>query len=133
MIELDKKIENTNEILIKTVEKLTKLQIEYKNFGKDLSNEELEWQLESKKEKVDKLIKVLSKYEESGIDNVPVEKMNEAEKIYEKNYLNYKKIKSVTMNIIENLTESLEVNSKTFMFSLGFEVEDDYIKKLKMK
>jgi delta-aminolevulinic acid dehydratase/porphobilinogen synthase len=133
ILEIDKKEENTKEILSKTVEKLTKLQTEYKNFGKDLNNQELESLLELKRKKVDQLMKNLSKYEESGIENVPLEKMTEAEKIYEKNIFNYKKLKSAAMNIIENLSESLEVNSKTFMCSLGFEGEDNYIKKLKMK
>lgn len=82
--------------------------------------------------KLEQLKSLFGKYEESGIENVPVEKMTEAEKIYEKNFLNYKKIRSVSINVIDNLSESVEMNCKTFMCSLGLEMEDDYVKKLKM-
>jgi len=72
-------------------------------------------------------------FEESGIRNIPVEKMNEAEKIYETNLLNYKKCKRASLEIIDNLSENLDTNRNIFMQSIGFEQEDDNLHKLKIK
>ncbi len=133
MQEIEKKIANTNEIQTKTVEKLIKLQNEFKNLGKNLSNEELDSHIELKIKKLQDLNLILRKYEESGIEIIPEEKMKEAEKIYENNLLKYKKIKKVVIEIIDSLAENIGTDNKNFMDSLGFEMEDDYFQKLRKK
>lgn len=133
MQQLDKRLETTNELISKIQEQKNKLESELKNLGKELSNEELDDLLEKKTKITEELEAELNKLESQGLQSIPEEKMKDAEKIYEMNLANYKKVKRITLNIIDDLADGIESDRKKFSVALGLEAETEYVKKLKIK
>lgn len=93
------------------------LNSDLKNLSEEISNEELERRLITNRQKLKDLENTLNKIESSKIEEIPDEKIKEAEKAYETAKINYKKVRKACLGILDYLGESLDLNRKDTMVS----------------
>ena len=67
---------------------------------------------------------------ENKIDPVPAEKMNEAKEIFEKELKIFKKTKKICLEIINDISDGMELKLKDTYDKIGIETDDELIKQL---
>lgn len=109
---LDKQIEKSKTELAESKEVNSTLMREYKNLCEELSEEELNRRILDNKRQLTEVEKAVKTIENKKFEVIPIEKMKEAEKLYEDNKYKYKKTRKVCLSIIEYFEENLEMKKK---------------------
>ena len=106
---------------------------EYRNINSQLTNEELISTIINIKNEIDEFSNFIKCIEEGTLKKVPDDIMNKAEKEYNNNKGFYKKAKKACMNIIECISDSLEVKKEEFIDMIRLDNDIELIEKLKNK
>jgi septal ring factor EnvC (AmiA/AmiB activator) len=131
---IDDETEVTRETLTKLKEKNQSLQSDLRHVNTTLTDEELERQIQFYKSEVEKLHLNLKMWEEGTIERIPDQKVDQAEKDYEKQKLTYKKIKKISFDVVDSLCEGMEMKREEVVKHIqGFEFDTEAFALLKNK
>jgi hypothetical protein len=86
------------------------------------------------KSEVEKLSGNLKMWEDGQIERIPDNKIDQAEKDYEKYKMVYKKIKKISLNIVDSLCEGMEMKRDEVVKHIsGFEFDNEQFALLQNK
>jgi hypothetical protein len=109
---LDKQTEKSKKELAEAREMHSALISEYKNLCEELSDEELNRRIMENKKQLLEIENAVKMIEKNKYEEIPIEKMKEAEKLYEDNKNKYRKTRKVCLSVLEYLEENLELKKK---------------------
>ena len=132
--QIDEQTLVTKETITELKEKSAVLQAELRSINTALTDEELDRQINLYKTDVDKLQHSLKMWQEGKIQIIPDDKVDLAEKEYEKNKIKYKKIKKICNEIIDTMCEGMEMKRAEIITHIpGFEDDQEAFALLKNK
>lgn len=131
---IDDETDSTRETIAKLKEKNQSLQYDLRQVNTTLTDEELDRQIQSYKSECEKLQLNLKMWQEGTIERIPDEKIELAEKEYEKQKILFKKLKKICYGVVDTLCEGMEMKRDEVIKHIqGFESETDAFALLKNK
>ena len=124
--EIDEKREENK----KLKEEISTKQNELKILTLSLTDEELKAKIKELKKELAKMKAKVDDIKENKIDPVPPEKMNEARENFEKELKVFKKTKKICVDIVNDISDGLELKLKETFEKIGIETDDELIKQL---
>ena len=95
-----------------------------------LTDDELKAKIKEMKKELAKMKIKVDAIKENKIDPIPPEKMNEAKENFEKELKVYKKTKKICTEIINDISEGLELKLKDTYEKIGIENDDELMRQL---
>ena len=117
MIQLDEDIESAKNTMNGLKETNTSYTTEIKQILSHYSDSELAHQIETRQTILANLKSELKKWQDGRIEKISEEKMTEAEKTYNFNKNSLKKIKKISIDIIDVFCEGMEMKRSELMVS----------------
>ena len=118
--DVDNNLEQINKELEIHKNENNKLNNEYKNLNITLTNEEIDKKISEYSKEVADLEKKLRMIENKQINPVPEYKVIDAEENYNKQLNFYKKTKKICFNLVDSLSDGLEMKRNEFFVILMF-------------
>ena len=130
---LDASIEASKEEITKLKETLQGKQNELKTITSEYTDEELNQHIKNAKRDLESLESKVKKIESNTLQLIPEEKMVEEEKKFENEKNKYKKLKRVCLDILDQLSEGLEMKTSALMEQIGIENDTELLNQYKIK
>ena len=127
---IQKEIDEKREENKKLKEEISSKANELKILTLSLTDDELKAKIKELKKELSKMKIKVDDIKENKIDPIPPEKMNEARENFEKELKVFKKTKKICVDIINDISEGMELKLKDTYDKIGIETDDDLIKQL---
>ena len=127
---IQKEIDEKREEHKKLKEEINSKSNELKILTLSLTDDELKAKIKEIKKELSKMKVKVDDIKENKIDPIPPEKMNEAKENFEKELKVFKKTKKICLEIINDISDGLELKLKETYEKIGIETDDDLMKQL---
>ena len=127
---IQKEIDVKKEEHKKLKEEIASKANELKILTLSLTDEELKAKIKEIKKELSKMKIKVDDIKENKIDPIPPEKMSEAKENFEKELKIFKKTKKICVEIINDISDGLELKIKDTYNKIGIENDDELIKQL---
>ena len=127
---VQKQIDEKREEHKKLKEEIASKQNELKILTLSLTDDELKTRIKEIKKELSKMKTKVDDIKSNKIDPIAPEKMNEAKENFEKELKVFKKTKKICLEIINDISDGLELKLKDTFEKIGIENDDELIKQL---
>ena len=127
---IQKEIDEKKEEHKKLKEVIASKANELKILTLSLTDEELKSRIKELKKELSKMKIKVDNIKENKIDPIPPEKMKEAKENFEKELKIFKKTKKICVEIINDISDGMELKIKDTYDKIGIENDDELIKQL---
>lgn len=127
---IQKEIDEKREENKRLKEEISSKANELKILTLSLTDDELKAKIKELKKELSKMKIKVDDIKENKIDPIPLEKMNEAKENFEKELKIFKKTKKICVEIINDISDGMELKLKDTYDKIGIETDDDLMKQL---